>query len=87
VLVAVPGAEITPALAKVTGLAGKVAIDATNALPSGHGDFPSYAEEVKASTGGPVAKSFNLNFGALLDTVRDQRVRPSALFVSEPCEY
>jgi len=83
VLVAVPGAEITPALAKVTGLGGKVAIDATNALPSRHGNFPSYAEEVKASTGGPVAKSFNMNFGALLDTVRDQRVRPSALFVSD----
>jgi predicted dinucleotide-binding enzyme len=83
VLVAVPGAEITAALAKVTGLEGKIAIDATNAIPSRYGDFPSYAEEVQASTGGPVAKAFNWNYGALLDVVSDQRVRPSMLFVAD----
>ncbi|MFE4722774.1 dinucleotide-binding protein, partial [Streptomyces sp. NPDC056728] len=47
VLVAVPGAKISDALSKVTGLEGKIAIDATNIMPARHGNFPSYAEEVK----------------------------------------
>ena len=83
VLVAVPGSEISPALAKVAGLRGKVVIDATNILPARHGNFPSYAEEVKSFTGGPVAKGFNMNFGALFDAVREQRVRPSNWYVAD----
>ncbi len=83
VLVAVPGDKISPALEKVTGLDGKTAIDATNILPARHGGFPSYAEEVKSVTGGPVAKSFNMNFGALFGAVREQRVRPSNLYVAD----
>ncbi|MGH7608513.1 MAG: hypothetical protein ACREOD_01015 [Candidatus Dormibacteria bacterium] len=47
VLVAVPGDKISAALSKVTGLGGKVAIDATNILPPRHGGFASNAEEVK----------------------------------------
>ena len=39
--------------------------------------FPSLAEEVKSFTGGPVAKSFSLNFAVLYDQVAAQRVRPS----------
>lgn len=83
VLVAVPGATISSALSKVTGLEGKIAIDATNILPSRHGDFPSYAEEVKSFTNAPVAKSFNMNFGQLLGLVQEQRVRPSSLYVAD----
>ena len=83
VLVAVPGAMISPALSGVTGLEGKVAIDATNILPERHGDFPSYAEEVKSFTHAPVAKSFNMNFGALLGAVAEQRVRPSSWYVAD----
>ncbi len=83
VLVAVPGQAISEALAKVTGLEGKLAIDATNILPKRHGDFPSYAEEVKSFTHGPVAKSFNMNFGALLEKAHEQRVRPSNWYVSD----
>jgi len=83
VLVAVPGSAISPALARVTGLAGKTAIDATNILPARHGDFPSYAEEVKSFTGGPVAKSFNMNFGSLYPAVSRQRVRPSNWYVAD----
>ena len=83
VLVAVPGAQISDALTKVTGLQGKVAIDATNILPERSGDFPSYAAQVKSFTNGPVAKSFNMNFGALLDQVREQRVRPSNWYVAD----
>ena len=83
VLIAVPGNEISPALAKVTGLQGKIAIDATNIMPKRHGEFPSYAHEVKSFTRGPVAKSFNMNFGELFDRVRDQRVRPSNWYVAD----
>ena len=83
VLIAVPGASISQALSKVTGLQGKIAVDATNILPERFGDFPSYAEEVKSFTGGPVAKSFNMNFGSLFDKVGEQRVRPSNLYVAD----
>lgn len=83
VLVAVPGAMISPALSNVAGLEGKVAIDATNVLPERHGDFPSYAQEVKSFTHAPVAKSFNMNFGSLFDVVSQQRVRPSNCYVAD----
>ena len=83
VLVAVPGAEISPALGNVTGLEGKIAIDATNILPARHGDSPSYAHEVQSFTHAPVAKSFNTNFAGLYGAVREQRTRPSNLYVAD----
>jgi 8-hydroxy-5-deazaflavin:NADPH oxidoreductase len=83
VVVAVPGPAISAALGTVTGLAGKMAIDATNAFPSRNEAFESLAEEVKSFTGGPVAKSFNLNFAALYDQIAAQRVRPSSFYVAE----
>lgn len=83
VLVAVPGATISEALGKVTGLEGKMAIDATNILPERSGAFPSYAEEVKSFTNGPVAKSFNMNFASMFDKVAHQRVRPSNWYVAD----
>ena len=83
VLIAVPGDKISDALAKVTGLEGKIAIDATNIMPKRQGHFPSYAEEVRSITHGPVAKSFNMNFGELLGKVREQRVRPSNWYVAD----
>lgn len=83
VLVAVPGATISPALSRVGGLEGKVAIDATNIFPTRQGDFPSYAHEVQSFTHGPVAKSFNLNFGSLYEKVHEQRVRPSNWYVAD----
>jgi membrane peptidoglycan carboxypeptidase len=46
----------------VTGLEGKVAMDATNAVRGRNEDFESYAHEVRSIVGGPTAKSFNLNF-------------------------
>lgn len=83
VLVAVPGPKISEALSKVTGLSGKIAIETSNPLPARQGDAPSYVEEVKPFTGGPVAKSFNWNYGALYDAVPKQRVRPSNLYISD----
>ena len=83
VLVAVPGGEIADALGKITGLEGKVTIDATNAFGGRNEDFPSLAHEVKSIVGGPVAKSFNTNYAALYDQIDEQRVRPGNLFAAE----
>jgi 8-hydroxy-5-deazaflavin:NADPH oxidoreductase len=83
IVVAVPGSAISAALGAVTGLAGKIAIDATNAYPFRNEAFPSLAEEVKSFTGGPVAKSFNLNFAVLYDQIAAQRARPSNFYVAD----
>ncbi|HEY1853023.1 MAG TPA: hypothetical protein VGG40_00420 [Solirubrobacterales bacterium] len=78
VLIAVPGGAIAEALAGIEGLAGKTVIDATNVFgdtrpPQG---FDSNAEYVKSVTGGPTAKSFNLNFAALFDQLGSAGGRP-----------
>jgi len=83
VLLAVPGTEIAEALSKVTGLDGKIAIDATNAVGGRNEDFPSLAHQVKSIVGGPVAKSFNTNFAALYDQIDEQRARPSAFYAAD----
>jgi predicted dinucleotide-binding enzyme len=83
VLVAVPSGAISDALSKVTGLNGKVAIDATNAFGGRNEQHESLAHEVKASTNGPVAKAFNANFAALYDQIAEQRVRPSCLYAAD----
>jgi 8-hydroxy-5-deazaflavin:NADPH oxidoreductase len=83
VLVAVPGGSIGEALAQVTGLEGKTAIDATNAFGARNEQFPSLAHEVKSLTNGPVAKAFNANFAALYDRIGEQRVAPSCLYVAD----
>ena len=66
VVVAVPGGAVADALEKLTGLEGKTVIDATNRIgvdpPEG---FASNAEFIKSATGGPTAKSFNVNFASL----------------------
>ena len=84
VLVAVPGGSIAEALDKLTGAAGKTVIDATNLYgvvpPDG---FASNAEFVKSKTGGPTAKSFNINFASLLGRLGEARVRPSNLWCGD----
>ena len=82
-LVAVPSGEIANALGKVSGIDGKVAIDATNAFRGRNEEFESLAHEVKSIVGGPVAKSFNLNFAAVYDEIDAQRVRPSNLYCAD----
>jgi 8-hydroxy-5-deazaflavin:NADPH oxidoreductase len=83
ILVAVPSGTITEALGKVTGIDGKVAIDATNAFTGRDEGFESLAHEVKAATNGPVSKAFNVNFSTLYDEIDEQRARPSCLYVSD----
>jgi 8-hydroxy-5-deazaflavin:NADPH oxidoreductase len=88
VLLAVPGEAVPEALASVAGLHGKVVIDATNRIgasapsppPAG---YPSIAEYVKAQTGGPTAKAFNLNFGNLLDQAAIASSRPDNIWVGD----
>lgn len=82
-LVAVPGPEIANALGKVTGIEGKVTVDATNAARGRNEVFESNAHEVKAIVGGPTAKSFNLNFANLYDEIGARRVRPANLYCAE----
>ncbi len=83
VLVAVPSSSISEALGKVTGLEGKIAIDATNAFGARNEQYESLAHEVKAHTNGPVAKAFNANFAVLYDQIGEQRVPPGCLYAAE----
>jgi predicted dinucleotide-binding enzyme len=83
VLVAVPANAIADALAKVSGLDGKIAIDATNAFGGRNERYESLAHEVKSIVGGPVAKAFNLEYAALYDQIDEQRTRPSTIYVAE----
>jgi 8-hydroxy-5-deazaflavin:NADPH oxidoreductase len=77
VVVAVPGAQIADALARVSGLQGKVTIDATNAVGARDPGFESLAHQVKSIVGGPTVKSFNLNFAAIYDELDAQSTPPS----------
>ena len=83
VLVAVPSGSISEALGKVTGLEGKIAIDAANAFAGRDEQYESFAHEVKAHTNGPVAKAFNANFAVLYDRIGEQGVRPSCLYAAD----
>jgi len=82
-LVAVPSPQIADALGKVSGIEGKLTIDATNAVRGRNEDFESNAHEIKSIVGGPTAKSFNLNFANVYDEIAAQRVRPSNLYCAE----
>jgi 8-hydroxy-5-deazaflavin:NADPH oxidoreductase len=84
VVVAVPSGAIAEALGNVSGIEGKVTIDATNAYGGPRNEhFESLAHEVKSIVGGPTAKSFNLNFAVIYDEIREQRVPPSNLYAAE----
>jgi 8-hydroxy-5-deazaflavin:NADPH oxidoreductase len=80
VLLAVPSGEVENALGGVSGLDGKVVVDATNVF---QGDRPGGAESVaafvKSRTNGPVAKAFNVNFAALYDRLGQASSKPSNL--------
>ncbi len=82
-LVAVPSGSIAEALGKITGIDGKIAIDATNPFAGRNDEFESLAHEVKSIVGGPTAKSFNLNFAVMYDEIANQRVPPSNFFAAD----
>jgi predicted dinucleotide-binding enzyme len=87
VLLAVPGTVVSEGLAGVSGLQGKVILDATNRIssetppPAG---YDSVAEYVKETTGASsVAKVFHLNYGAILGRAAAAERRPSNLWVGD----
>ena len=45
--------------------------------------YSSIAEYIKAQTGGPTAKVFNLNFGSLLEQAADSSHRPGNIWVGD----
>jgi len=83
VLIAVPSDTIPDALGKVRGLAGKIAVDATNPFAGRDEKFESLSHEVKSITGGPVAKAFNTNFAVLYDKIDHQRMPPTNLYAAD----
>jgi hypothetical protein len=83
VLVAVPSGALSDALSQVSGIEGKIAVDANNAFQGRNEEFESFAHEVKAHTKAPVAKAFNANFAALYDQIGDQSVQPSCLYAAD----
>ncbi|MCL5735629.1 MAG: dinucleotide-binding protein [Actinobacteria bacterium] len=84
VLLAVPGGSVADAVSKLSGLPGKMVIDATNRFGvEAPGDFTSNAEYVKSVTGGPTAKSFNLNFALLYGRLGAGRSKPSNIWCGD----
>ena len=80
VVVAVPSNAIADALGKVSGIEGKIGIDATNVVGDRDERFESMAHKVKSIVGGPTAKSFNLNFARLYDQLDQAERRPSNIW-------
>jgi 8-hydroxy-5-deazaflavin:NADPH oxidoreductase len=84
VLIAVPGGAVADALNSVSGVEGKTVIDATNLIgaepPEG---FASNAEFIKSKTGGPTAKSFNINFAVLYGRLSEARATPSNIWCGD----
>jgi 8-hydroxy-5-deazaflavin:NADPH oxidoreductase len=83
VLVAVPSGAIGDALDKVTGVQGKVVIDATNHFQGERPPFESLAHQVKSITAGPVAKAFNLNFASAYDRIDDEPTPPGNIYAAD----
>lgn len=83
VFVAVPSRSISEALGRLTGLEGKVAIDATNAFNGRDERYESLAHEVKAHTSGPVGKAFNANFRSFHPQAEAPRLPPSCLSAAD----
>lgn len=84
VVLAVPGNAVVDAFERITGYEGRTFIDATNLIGTRPpADFSSNAEYVKARTGGPTAKSFNINFASLYGRLPAARARPGNLWCGE----
>src|SRR2546430_2448959 len=77
------GGTVAEALGKVSGLEGKIVIDATDVVGDRDDAFESNAHKVKSIVGGPVAKSFSANFANQYDRIDEQRVRPGNLYAAE----
>jgi predicted dinucleotide-binding enzyme len=84
VLIAIPGPSVPDAFETVKGLDGKTVIDATNLIGAGApGGFASNAEYIKSRTGGPTAKSFNLNFASIYDEIGGAAATPGNIWCGD----
>lgn len=83
VVLTVPWSAIADALESVTGIDGKGVLDATNFTRGERPDFPSLAHQVKSIVGGPVAKTFNLNFARLFGEVAKQPSPPGNIYCAD----
>lgn len=84
VLFAMPGGAVADAFEKVSGLDGKTVIDATNLIGAEPPDgFASNSEFIKSKTGGPTAKSFNINFAVLYGRISEARATPSNIWCGD----
>jgi predicted dinucleotide-binding enzyme len=84
VLLAVPGGAIAEAFGGISGLEGKLTIDATNLIGASSPEgFASNAEFVKSKTQAPTAKAFNINFASLYDQIATAGSRPGNLWCGD----
>jgi hypothetical protein len=83
IVVAVPGDSIDDALSLVKGIAGKPVIDATNVYGPRDDQYRSNAHQIKAIVGGPVAKTFNLNYASEYALVASQSTPPGNLLAAD----
>jgi 8-hydroxy-5-deazaflavin:NADPH oxidoreductase len=83
-VVAVPGDRVADALARVSGIAGKPVVDATNVYGVRGSGHESNAHLVRSLTGGPVAKSFSANFASEYAKLAAQATPPGNLVAAEP---
>jgi 8-hydroxy-5-deazaflavin:NADPH oxidoreductase len=77
VILAVPGDAVEDALRSVSGVDGKVLIDATNPLAGRPDGVESLSAWAKSLAGGPTAKAFNTNFAALFEQAANADERPT----------
>jgi 8-hydroxy-5-deazaflavin:NADPH oxidoreductase len=77
VILAVPGGAVEDALRGVSGVDGKILIDATNPLEGRPDGVESLSALAKSIANGPTAKAFNANFASLFEQARDANERPT----------
>ena len=77
VILAVPGGAVEDALRSVSGVEGKILIDATNPLQGRPDGVESLAAWAKSVANGPTAKAFNANFASLFAQAGTAGERPT----------
>jgi predicted dinucleotide-binding enzyme len=77
VILAVPGGVVEGALRNVSGVEGKILIDATNPLQGRPEGVESLSAQAKSVTNGPTAKAFNANFASLFAQAGTVGERPT----------
>jgi predicted dinucleotide-binding enzyme len=76
-ILAVPGGAVEDALRSVSGVEGKILIDATNPLQGRPDGVESLSVLAQSVANGPTAKAFNTNFAALFEQAGNEGERPT----------